>query len=94
MRLPVLVLGAAVLLPGAAAAQVPTTNVPPTPAVPPPVSVTGRTAAQSPTNPPEVVAPPAGIAAPPMSAPLTGSGNGALAGSDQVNPPVSGGNRP
>jgi hypothetical protein len=37
---------------------------------------------------------PGRIAAPPLSAPLTGNRNGALAGSDQVEPSVSGGNRP
>ena len=94
MRLQIFALGAAFLLPLAAAAQAPTTNVPPTPAVPPPVSVTGRTAAQSPTNPPEVVAPPSGTSAPAMSAPLTGRHDGALAGSDQVDPSVGGGKRP
>ena len=66
----------------------------PVPAIPPPVSVSGNTAAQSPTNPPELVAPPAGVGAPPVSAPLTGSTKGSLAGSDQINPSVGGGNRP
>ncbi len=62
----------------------------PVPAVPPPVSAPGLPAAQTPTNPPERVAPPAGAAQdrPALSAPLTGGTNGSLAGSDQVNPSV------